>query len=271
MHYVMTHSYSINDKNCYVPDETLVRYFAQRLQFEREREKASVEGKSLSKEDELLDQNLRTTKSRTVLPHVYQAMADLLFFFETISASKDLQEIFDKDLEDLLGLDTNTYFQTSDGKRVMHWSDFYPSYNPCIFERLLCSMIFMHKKDLSHYSSKLTPIIQQVVNKKFLNSLPSNLDESMRGIIHSDLERASTWTRVYSNMSETSREAKNIIAFNFSYPSSYPESFRRLAKVEAYNEEDHKRMKDERYRNLSQMEWEKILYKERPELVLEDD
>src|SRR5437870_4796919 len=87
----------------YSPSRELVGFITERLQYERLELRKTRAGRELSQADKNLRRKLATDKVR-VLDKIFQAMANLSFFFESISAHKELQELFDDDLIDLLGL-----------------------------------------------------------------------------------------------------------------------------------------------------------------------
>lgn len=87
---------------CYKPSKWLVEYMVERLQLDI-RERKEISGGGQIKESLKLEGNIRVKKIR-VLDRIFQDMADLTFFFRAISSHPELEKIFEKDMEDLVGL-----------------------------------------------------------------------------------------------------------------------------------------------------------------------
>jgi hypothetical protein len=90
-------------KDC-KPSEGLISYLHQRLKLSRQMDKMDAAGEDFSPEINAQDRSLRTKKVRVLDDIIFQAMADLTFFFESIAAHPELLVIFDSDIKELLGV-----------------------------------------------------------------------------------------------------------------------------------------------------------------------
>ena len=86
------------------PDSRLIDYLEERLQLSKEMDRLDVTGKEFTPKINARDKSLRTKKVRILNDIIFQAMADLTFFFKAISLHLELQEILDSDIKDLLGI-----------------------------------------------------------------------------------------------------------------------------------------------------------------------
>lgn len=87
----------------YNPEQGLTDLLWKRLQFERMALEKTRAGETLSV-DEVKERRRLATEKVRVLDIIFQSMANLLFFFEWVAGHKELQELFDDDIIDLLGL-----------------------------------------------------------------------------------------------------------------------------------------------------------------------
>src|SRR5919106_2957499 len=79
-------------------------YFSKRLQISKQMDRIDAAGEEIPREIYASNKSLNTKKVRILNGIIFQAMADLTFFFETIALHPKLQEIFDLDIKDLLGV-----------------------------------------------------------------------------------------------------------------------------------------------------------------------
>lgn len=86
------------------PSEGLISLLRERLKLSREMDKIDAAGDDFSVEINAQDRSLRTKKVRVLDDIIFQAMADLTFFFESIAAHPELLGVFDSDIKELLGV-----------------------------------------------------------------------------------------------------------------------------------------------------------------------
>src|SRR5688500_1483707 len=108
LRYMAKHLTEDDGPKRFTPSEGLIEYMRDRLKLSRQMNEVDAAGEKFS--DMIDDQNrsLRTRKVRVLNDIVFQAMADLTFFFQTISVYPELQVVFDNDVKDLLGIRRNT-------------------------------------------------------------------------------------------------------------------------------------------------------------------
>jgi hypothetical protein len=86
----------------YTPNVHLVDYFRNVLQQNKSIIfKGEADGAGESQGD---NKNLPRMKVHYLDKHIFQAMADLMFFFQTVAQHKELQKVYEEDIKDLLGI-----------------------------------------------------------------------------------------------------------------------------------------------------------------------
>ena len=169
----------------YNADSGLIGYLDKRLKLSKEMEQLDAAGKEFPSEINARDKSLRTKKVR-ILDIVFQAMADLTFFFKTISLHPELLEVLDSDIKDLLG--------------IRHKSSHV--YGFMILD-LLRSILIVEdgqkggsiKRD--DFRLSLNNKIQGIVLDKANRSLPLVFNnDRAEHIVWDDLGRAWAWTRM---------------------------------------------------------------------------
>ena len=93
---------SLGDKKCYIPNEALVNFIQDWLHIHRKKDALTKEGKELSKEEKAQVDELRRMKPYVLDNVIFPAMANLTYFFEALSVSKKLSDVFDDDVMELL-------------------------------------------------------------------------------------------------------------------------------------------------------------------------
>jgi hypothetical protein len=202
----------------------------------------------------------------------FQAMTNLLYCFENIAASKDLQEVFDKDLQDLLGLGLNSYYQREDGTHVQHLSQLHCATNPTILERLVSSCLILNHKNPEDYWLKLIPPLFSILRNKVKQIQSGQFASEINQIIEGDIYRAEAWissTCGRLGPELTSQHVKNMIAFHPTHRFPYAESFERTAKADEYLRQMNKLKRLKKYKDKFPHELEAILYQKRPDLKLD--
>jgi hypothetical protein len=86
----------------YTPNIHLVEYFRNVLQQNNSIISQSKAESAAESQDD--SKNLPRMKVHYLDKHIFQAMADLMFFFQTIAEHKELQEVYEEDIKDLLGI-----------------------------------------------------------------------------------------------------------------------------------------------------------------------
>ena len=162
----------------YIPDKLIVNYMQEKLQFEQERHELKLRGENLKENDRY--SNLKKRKVN-VLVRIFTSMANLIFFFECISKYPVLQELFEDDIQDLLGIRrSNPQQQVS-------------SY---IVARLLYSILFVQKENNeSDFRSIVNNLLQQIVRNKSKQNLRNVLvTDDATNAAAADFDRAVAWT-----------------------------------------------------------------------------
>lgn len=133
------------------------------------------------------------------LNHIFQAMADLTFFFEAISKYPELQEDFDPDLLDLFGI-----------KRLDVKAENYAF----MFNRLMSSMLLIdHEYEEHDFRLQLLSKVQEMILSKMEGaSHPLFKSLGASQYVNQDIGKAVTWTKA------AAYEIKDVYQLNLRQP-----------------------------------------------------
>src|SRR5215204_4551660 len=90
------------ETSAYTPSPTLVRYMAERLQLLKLERELKEKGQELSKDDKERKKLNTRMKVHILDKHIFESMANLIFFFENIAKNDELRRVFDDDIFELL-------------------------------------------------------------------------------------------------------------------------------------------------------------------------
>jgi hypothetical protein len=182
----------------YTPNVHLVDYFKNILQ--QNKSKRRQESARKSQED---NKNLPRMKVHYLDKHIFQAMADLMFFFQTIAEHKELQEVYEDDIKDLLGIRRAKPNELQYGFVFVELISVILSLRTREYEYLNEDEIDTSKikKD---YPLKLTYKLQEIIFDKlqqYLNDVFNNLEAQKA--VAADLSRVLGWVGMLaSNVSD---------------------------------------------------------------------
>lgn len=176
------------------PSTELRDYMSKRLQISKQMDQIDAAGEEIPNEIYASNKSLSTKKVRILNGIIFQAMADLTYFFGCIAEHPELRDIFDSDIKDLLGLRYNPRKSQR------------PGY---VFSRLIRSILILDKKlefdqedvkrkrgdELNDYRLILTDLLQQAVQDKIQRPL-SNVMNAQEAInnVSNDFSRVRGWT-----------------------------------------------------------------------------
>jgi len=185
--------------NGYLPDDLLVNYMRQKLQFERDKEKSKLRGKELAENETY--SNLKKRKF-DVLDRVFRSLANLIFFFKCIAEYPELEKVFEDDVMDLLGIKRNDPQKQDLG---------------FVFYDLL-DYILIGKKggrygegpdDRLDFRLILNHIVQKIVCYKMRQSSVGILDmEGPRNVVMGDFHKVWAWTEMLLHIAEQNLDDK---------------------------------------------------------------
>ena len=92
----------VGEAKSYIPREALVNYIQEWLQLHQKKDALTQEGKELSLAEQKRIRELDRMKVYIIDSIIFPAMADLTYFFESLSVSRKLSEAFDDDVVELL-------------------------------------------------------------------------------------------------------------------------------------------------------------------------
>jgi hypothetical protein len=178
----------------YSPSKDLTEFVAERLQSERISIERTRAGEELTDSETKVLRKLATRKTR-ILDKVFQQMADLTFFFESIAAYKELQDLFENDLSDLIGLKQET--QTSNA--LSHNQRYPIFFQPDAFRRLVGAVLAVNNDADESFRLSLPYEMQELIHKKMDRVMPTGITFEIAQIMLSDMKRAMAWTKLYAS------------------------------------------------------------------------
>jgi hypothetical protein len=164
-----------------------LRYF----QMEKELHERKYTGEDIQKEEKLklnkMKRNLDRRKVDVLDKHIFRSMVNLIIFFKYLEEHKNLRNVFEEDVKELLGFI---------GKNA--------KYEDNIITRLLQSILkwdIRDPRDSNNFRLELISSIQNVIYNKMLDltSMDKNLGDSITTtIVNPDFGRALIWSRMFS-------------------------------------------------------------------------
>jgi len=174
-------------KSC-LPDADIRTYMVAKLAYQRLLAK-ELAGEDLTDDEQELkakDGTLRSRKVAILDNFIFPAMANLTFFFESVARHRELQEVFDNDIKELLGVRTAGGAKRSPG---------------FMFRRLVDSMVTLDNKaripderDFKNYRIRLLNILQQILESEVQHNIPDDMSLGAERAIMNDMNRAAAWT-----------------------------------------------------------------------------
>lgn len=175
------------DNKSYTPSDALIKFLNETLQIEEEKEALQFAGENI---DDDLDSRINKNKRMKVYvldKLIFPSMSNLVIFFEYVSKHRELQKVFDGDIEELL------LGRKDDG--------------PSIFRRFLEGILiwtpkkFLRKdQKLSHDLNFRAELFNTMLMVAFLR-VPSILKSQIpiqvvNSIANQDFARALAWTEI---------------------------------------------------------------------------
>lgn len=190
-----------------MPSEALSNYMENTLHIREERQELLERGEELSegKKDEL--RNLDRMKVHILDKHIFQSMANLVYFFEFIAKhfifyddaqkSKDTNEKLRKELTEIFEEDIKELFDMKGTGK-----------DGIIFRRLIDNLLVWDEKDEpDNFRLLLTHILQNAVFQKinYLTLIEFG-DVFANNIVQGDMGRAWAWTKLYAKRVKVDKE-----------------------------------------------------------------
>lgn len=165
----------INKTKIYTPHAEFKLFMKNFLQFLRKEELSESAGEK--------GKNLRRMKNYYLNEHLFPSMANVVFFFETVSLHHELEEEFELDIKDLLGI-----------RRINPKANNYAY----VFQALVHSIIYT-KKGYKNNNFRLRLILelQRMIRQRLLNlTVGAFENDNVAKYINEDIDRAETWTEL---------------------------------------------------------------------------
>jgi hypothetical protein len=193
--------------SCYMPDTVLVEYIHKRLRYEQAKraERMSENAAGKAENDTNIKDNGPDSRMYNYVMNkvIFPSMANILYFLEQVSKHGELQEVFDEDIEELLGLKIPP-------------DKIHKGYLPAIYRLLLATVTWNNEKDPTNYRLHVIENMQKICHDRLQNIayLDGSKGPDMARLIGSDIGRAWTWAQVFASQNKTNYgEANRPILF----------------------------------------------------------
>jgi hypothetical protein len=189
-HYITTTTKKQVGVKYYVPNNDLVNFLRTQLH----RKKEIEAGRDSLEEDKVKRNNKKDRLKVYYLDkHIFQAMANLAFFFEAIAKHPELEKIYEDDIKDLLGIRRKKLFDKSMRKPLCGF----------MFYNLLHNILKIcdpsrRKEIVKDFRLILNHRAEEIVRKKVSASIPSGYDSKKGGKIIQLVDDEEN--RVYNNI-----------------------------------------------------------------------
>jgi hypothetical protein len=132
--------------------------------------------------------------------HIFPAMANLLFFFYFVSRYPQLREVFDDDIEELLGV-----------KRDTSKHEYGFIFNTLIKSILLIGPYNTAEKHVKDFRLRLIQILEEAIWAKVDLALPNILEKNLNAqrAVGEDFVKVWTWTRMLAEQVEQQVEKRD--------------------------------------------------------------
>jgi hypothetical protein len=182
----------------FTPSKELVDYMKNRLQIEQKKSELKLRGEELSREDELTERKLRTDKTRILDKIIFQSMANLTYFLQSISKHPNLQSIFEDDLKDLFGIRRNNPNAQNRGFMFAKLMTGIISWDPLAIDPRV--------KDKRNFRLTLLRILQEGIFHLIMQLTIEEFPAHTAKIISQDLARAVAWIDFYASRVEEDKD-----------------------------------------------------------------
>jgi hypothetical protein len=185
-------------RNAYKPKSTLTRYLEEKLQLSQLERKNKVAGEPLSESDQKRKELNQRMRVHILNRHVFESMANVVYFFEFVGLNSLLDE-FEDDIRELLR-----------GKKYVKKLDGTYELDSDVFSRLIHSMVDWDvEKDAYNFRVFLLSEMQDCVRGQFGRLSRRLFGDLIRNdIVDADFERAFAWTYALAQRKETDRGVK---------------------------------------------------------------
>jgi hypothetical protein len=200
-------SYDDISSRSYIPNRFLIEFMRLRLQREKDKRDPETTAEAFSDKDKRKIRNLDRMKVYILNKHIFQAMANLTFFFESIAESPELQEVFEDDIKELLFWRKKKIDKVqSENKKPLAIDQ-----TQAVFTRLIDAMlIWNERKDPNNFRLGLIYILQNIIFQKINNlALTEFGDTIANNIVQADMGRVWAWTKLYAGRVEKDDEESN--------------------------------------------------------------
>lgn len=209
----------------YTPNASLVKYFFERLQLETERQYLTLDGKELPQEKKKALHNSERMKNYILNKIVFPSMANLLFFFESVSRDDNLHELFKDDLVELLELvgpptpkesprsESDESFNPNQEDKKKKYEHVWDLYKDSIIARLTGSLLFANTVVGEIKNSEYRLVVANIMQQKLTDKLNQDLanvikDEELKQLVRQE----ATWAKALMQLCASRVSAINAEA-----------------------------------------------------------
>ena len=175
-----------SDEKSYVPSDTVLRYFKDRVTLSRKIQQFDSVGEEIPDEIKREDGNLRKRKVEILDNHIFPSMANLVIFFKYIAENDQLRDLFEEDIKELVGINYNVIGTFLDS--LLTWD---------------------MDKDPNNFRQGLIYDIQLIIRSKITGlAIKEFGDVGVDYIIDNHMNQAVAWTRLYYSRYDKSDQGK---------------------------------------------------------------
>jgi hypothetical protein len=182
-----------NDVKGYLPDDLIVNYIHDKLQFEKKKNEQKLQGKDLAENETY--SNLKKRKV-DVVDKIFASMSNLKFFFDCIAKYQILEELFEDDIQDLLGIRRTN----PQGQIRGH-----------ILSDLLYSILFVQNRK-ADFRLLLPPVLQLSARNKAYQFMRDVFKvETACFSVSNDLDRAYGWLEMLAQVARIEHDSEVLL------------------------------------------------------------
>lgn len=190
------------------PSAKLKEYLDETLELEELKKLNKIDGTAIGNHNKLKIRNNDERKVRSLDNHIFESMANLIYFFEFVNLHPELINKFGEDIEDLLGL-------KGGGPKNPKGEGF-----PRFIDTILASGSIGYDDMRFNYRRRLLKVMQFLINQKagFIvktSKDPRGYDDArFHDMIFQDLQRATVWTSYLDRLTgNETKKSKRLFGF----------------------------------------------------------
>ncbi|MDQ6864278.1 MAG: hypothetical protein M3044_10675 [Thermoproteota archaeon] len=200
----------------YQPSASLVEYLHKELQSLRH-DTGTPKGRE--NESQIYTRDKKQKKTRTALAkakfdavnRVFQSFADIIYFLEFIQDHQELQDLYEDDLKDLLGIHMDVT------PRPSHFQ-----YRGALFRRFLDACLFQHAETRAKLDLDFNRLVLYDIVQFAMRVMRRSLDPDEERVVSVHMDNVLAWAKnlAYRVRNTNNKKSRRMLGFNPYDPSS---------------------------------------------------